>query len=94
MDHPIHRYWSCAQSCGAAVNGQLNKHVVNPWLASAISFALITFFAGASLIHPRPVPTQKDLADVGIFCVQVDRGKLTRRAPTLPMFENNALGSP
>jgi bacterial/archaeal transporter family-2 protein len=28
------------QSCGAAMNGQLNKHVVNPWLASAISFAL------------------------------------------------------
>ena len=36
------------QSCGAAMNGQLNKYVVNPWLASAISFALITFFfAGA-----------------------------------------------
>ena len=52
------------QSCGAAMNGQLNKHVVNPWLASAISFALITFFfAGASLIHPHPLPTQKDLAD-------------------------------
>lgn len=48
------------QSCGAAMNGQLNKHVVNPWLASAISFALITFFfAGASLIHPLPLPTQK-----------------------------------
>ena len=28
-----------------------------------ISFALITFFfAGASLIHPYPLPTQKDLA--------------------------------
>jgi transporter family-2 protein len=51
------------QSCGAAMNGQLNKYVVNPWLASAISFALITFFfAGASLIHPYPLPTQKDLA--------------------------------
>jgi transporter family-2 protein len=51
------------QSCGAAMNGQLNKHVVNPWLASAISFALITFFfAGASLIHPHPLPTQEDLA--------------------------------
>jgi transporter family-2 protein len=24
------------QSCGAALNGQLNKHVMNPWLASAI----------------------------------------------------------
>jgi transporter family-2 protein len=43
------------QGCGAAMNGQLNKYVVKPWLASAISFALITFFfAGASLIHPHP----------------------------------------
>jgi hypothetical protein len=32
------------QSCGAAMNGQLNKYVVNPWLASAISFALIRTF--------------------------------------------------
>lgn len=45
------------------MNGQLNKYVVNPWLASAFSFALITFFfAGASLIHPHPLPTEKDLA--------------------------------
>jgi bacterial/archaeal transporter family-2 protein len=53
------------QSCGAAMNGRLNKHVVNPWLASAISFALITFFfASATLIHPQPLPTQKDLAEL------------------------------
>jgi len=51
------------QSCGAAMNGQLNKFVVNPWLASAISFALITFFfTGAFLIMPHPLPTSKDLA--------------------------------
>jgi transporter family-2 protein len=51
------------QSCGAAMNGQLNKYVSNPWLASAISFALITFFfAGAFLIIPHPLPTAKDLA--------------------------------
>jgi transporter family-2 protein len=51
------------QSCGAAMNGQLNKYVGNPWLASAISFALITFFfAGAFLIIPHPLPTAKDLA--------------------------------
>jgi len=58
------------QSCGAAMNGQLNKHVVNPWLASAISFALITFlFTGASLIHPHPLPTQKDLAELPWWAV-------------------------
>src|ERR1700761_8681042 len=58
------------QSCGAAMNGHLNKHVVNPWLASAISFALITFFfAGASLIHPHPFPSQKDLAELPWWAV-------------------------
>jgi len=58
------------QSCGAAMNGQLNKYVVNPWLASAISFALITFFfAGASLIHPSPLPTQKNLAEMPWWAV-------------------------
>ena len=51
------------QSCGAAMNGQLNKYVVNPWLASAISFALITlFFVGASIIHPTPLPTGQQWA--------------------------------
>lgn len=25
------------QSCGAAMNGQLNKCLANPWLASAVS---------------------------------------------------------
>jgi transporter family-2 protein len=51
------------QTCGAAMNGQLNKAVVNPWLASAISFALITFFfTGAFFMMPNPLPTSKDLA--------------------------------
>jgi transporter family-2 protein len=51
------------QSCGAAMNGQLYKSVVNPWLASAVSFALITFFfTGAFLIMPHPLPTSKSLA--------------------------------
>src|ERR1700744_4246596 len=58
------------QSCGAAMNGQLNKHVVTPWIASAISFALITFFfAGASLIHPNPLPKPSDLATMPWWAV-------------------------
>ena len=32
------------QTCGAAMNGQLNKHLINPWLASVVSFAMITIF--------------------------------------------------
>jgi transporter family-2 protein len=51
------------QTCGAAMNGQLNKSVVNPWLASAVSFALITFFfVSVFLILPHPLPTARDLS--------------------------------
>lgn len=51
------------QTCGAAMNGQLNKSMVNPWLASAVSFALITFFFIAMfLVLPHPLPTSRDLA--------------------------------
>lgn len=53
------------QTCGAAMNGQLNKSIVNPWLASAISFALITFFfTGIFLILPHPLPSLRDLASM------------------------------
>jgi transporter family-2 protein len=58
------------QSCGAAMNGQLNKYVVNPWIASAISFSLITFFfLSASLIMPHPLPTQKQLEEMPWWAV-------------------------
>jgi transporter family-2 protein len=51
------------QTCGAAMNGQLYKSVMNPWLASAISFALITFFfTSLFLMMPHPLPASKDLA--------------------------------
>ncbi len=51
------------QACGAAMNGQLNKSMHNAWLASAVSFALITFFfTSLFLIMPSPLPTTKDLA--------------------------------
>ena len=44
------------------MNGQLNKSLQNPWLASAVSFTLITFFfTGAFFIMPHPLPTAKDL---------------------------------
>ena len=58
------------QSCGAAMNGQLNKSLVNPWLASAVSFALITFFfTGAFLMMPHPLPTPKDFASMPWWAV-------------------------
>lgn len=50
------------QACGAAMNGQLKQSMVNPWLASAVSFALITFFfTAAFFIMPHPLPSAKDL---------------------------------
>ena len=58
------------QTCGAAMNGQLNKHIVNPWLASAISFTLITFFfAAAFLVIPHPLPSSKDIASMPWWAV-------------------------
>jgi bacterial/archaeal transporter family-2 protein len=58
------------QSCGAVMNGQLKNSLVNPWLASAVSFALITlFFIGAFLIMPHPLPTTKDLASMPWWAV-------------------------
>jgi bacterial/archaeal transporter family-2 protein len=51
------------QTCGAAMNGQLNKSLVNPWLASAVSFAVITFlFTALFFMMPHPLPSQQDLA--------------------------------
>ncbi|HEV2275881.1 MAG TPA: DMT family transporter [Acidobacteriaceae bacterium] len=52
------------------MNGQLNKSLVNPWLASAVSFALITFFfIGTFLMIPHPLPTSKDLASMPWWAV-------------------------
>ena len=47
------------------MNGQLYKHMINPWLASAISFAVITvFFIAAFLVMPKTLPTAKDVASM------------------------------
>ncbi len=46
------------QACGSPMNGQLNKSLTNSWLASAVSFGLITaFFICAFAVLPRPLPT-------------------------------------
>ena len=47
------------------MNGQLGKSLVNLWLASLDSYALITFFSVAAfLIMPHPLPTPKDIAEL------------------------------
>lgn len=53
------------QSAGAAMNGQLKQSLLNPYLASAVSFALITFlFAALFFIMPHPLPTAANLASM------------------------------
>lgn len=58
------------QTCGAAMNGQLNKSMVNPFLASAVSFLVITFFFAALFFAlPHPLPTSQDLREMPWWAV-------------------------
>ena len=51
------------QAVGAAMGGQLNKSLVNPWLATSISFLLVLFLTTALFAcMPRPLPTVGDFA--------------------------------
>ncbi|SPM40591.1 Uncharacterized membrane protein YdcZ, DUF606 family [Mycobacterium numidiamassiliense] len=53
------------QTCGAAMNSQLYKHMVNPWLAAAISAAVVAFFfVAAFLVKPKPLPSAQDAASM------------------------------
>ncbi|MCM2551849.1 DMT family transporter [Burkholderia glumae] len=50
------------QAAGAPVNGELKRALVNPWLASGVSFLLVTFLTIALFwIRPTPLPTLDDL---------------------------------
>ena len=50
------------QAAGAPINGELKGSLVNPWLASGVSFLLVTFLAIAMFwIQPTPLPTPDDL---------------------------------
>ena len=53
------------QAAGAVMNAQLRCHLINPWLASFVSFVLIAFFfASMFAILPRPLPTVQNLNDL------------------------------
>ncbi len=57
-------------TCGAAMNSQLYKHMINPWLASAISAAVVTvFFVAAFLVKSSPMPTVKDATSMPWWAV-------------------------
>ena len=58
------------QTCGAAMNNQLYKHMINAWLASAISAAVVAFFfVLAFVVKPRPLPTAQDAASMPWWAV-------------------------
>ncbi|SFS18946.1 transporter family-2 protein [Granulicella pectinivorans] len=58
------------QTCGAAMNGQLNKSLVNPFLASSVSFLVITFFFLALFFAmPHPLPTTQDIREMPWWAV-------------------------
>ena len=53
------------QAVGAAMGGELNKSLQNPWLATSISFMLVLFLTvGLFACMPRPLPTVGDFADM------------------------------
>jgi transporter family-2 protein len=51
------------QAVGAAMGGELNKSLQNPWLATSLSFMLVLFLTTALFVcMPRPLPSVGDLA--------------------------------
>lgn len=50
------------QACGSAMNAELYRSLKNPWLASLVSFGLITaFFLIAAALMPKPLPSADDI---------------------------------
>lgn len=53
------------QAVGAAMGGELNKSLQNPWLATSISFMLVLFVTAALFAcMPRPLPSVGDFASM------------------------------
>ena len=51
------------QAAGVVMNGQLNKSLVNPWLAALVSFLPILFvFLAMVALRPLPMPAERDVA--------------------------------
>ena len=50
------------QAMGSAMNAQLYKSLVNPWLASLVSFSLIVaFFLAAFAVLHKPLPSMEQI---------------------------------
>jgi len=60
---PFIIFGGCLQTIGAAMNSQLNHALGNKWLATTVSFAVITaFFICIFAMFPSPLPTSEGLA--------------------------------
>jgi transporter family-2 protein len=63
--YPIILVAGLLQALGPPMNGQLRQSLVNPWLATLVSFGLIVaFFIVVAAIFPRPLPTAQGIADM------------------------------
>jgi transporter family-2 protein len=53
------------QAFGPPMNARLRDALVNPWLATLVSFALIVaLFIGVAACLPRPLPTAQSVANM------------------------------
>lgn len=53
------------QAFGPPMNGQLRESLVNPWIATLVSFGLImALFVIVAAVFPRPLPTMEGLANM------------------------------
>lgn len=63
--YPFIFFAGMLQAVRAAMGGQLNKSLVNPWLATSISFMLVLFTTTALFAcMPRPLPSVGDVASM------------------------------
>lgn len=61
--YPFIIFAGCLQALGAAMNGQLNKSLVNPWLASIVSFVpVVAVLAVVFATQMKPLPSGSDVA--------------------------------
>ena len=53
------------QALGVVMNAQLNRSLVNPWLAATVSFLPIVFvFVAMLALRPLPLPTEKAVREM------------------------------
>ncbi|MDQ2803301.1 MAG: DMT family transporter [Pseudomonadota bacterium] len=63
--YPIIIVAGVLQALGPPMNGVLYRALVNPWLATLVSFALVVaFFLFVAVMIPKPLPTPQAVASM------------------------------